>query len=154
MELFDFAIQQEIEGEQLYRSLADQAPCVELRETLLLLASEEVKHRHLIESLRQGATFATGPVDVIIAHPQATLQAISESLQKARIGFNHTEFFRKAIELEVSSEEFYSKLVQDSKNPHQKALFLRLAGEERMHQALLEGIIHVLDLTLPSSIKS
>lgn len=151
MDTFDFAIQQEIEGEQLYRSLAAKAPCTELGETLLLLASEEVKHQKLIESLKKGAPLASLPVNAAIARPESILKAISMAVENADIIFDYEIFFRHSIQLEISSEVFYSQLAQESTNSHQKALFLRLAGEERMHQALLEGILHVLELTKPST---
>lgn len=151
MELFEFAIQQELEGERLYRHLAERAPCPELRESLLLLASEEVKHRELIEKLREGMPFVSAPVHATIAHPEGMLQAISHSLEHTACDSNQAAFFRNALDLEVSSEDFYQKLAQESSDSHQKALFFRLAGEERMHQALLEGILQLLDISLTLS---
>ncbi len=52
MELFDFAIQMEKDGEAYYRRLSHRTANTGLRAILTMLADEEVKHQQLFEQMK------------------------------------------------------------------------------------------------------
>jgi rubrerythrin len=139
MDIFDYAIQMEKDGEAYYREIAESANDKGLKRIMTMLAEEEVKHAEVLEEMKSslpdlGETTVLTDVKNIFAEMREKKEPIDvESPQ--------VEMYKKAHELEEKSKAFYLGKSNETDNPAQKELLLKLADEERKHALILELII-------------
>ncbi len=58
------------------------------------------------------------------------------------VDVSQVEFYKKALEVEINSENFYLERADEEKDSHRKEIFLKLASEEKSHCVLLENIVN------------
>jgi len=139
MNIFEYAMQMEKDGEDYYRQLAQQTANKGMRTILTMLADEEVKHYNTIEKMKTAkpqmaeTTILTDVKNVFIQ--------IKESNEKLDFDMKQTELYKKAQDIEKESRDFYLDKANEVKEKYQKEVFLRLADEETKHYFLLENII-------------
>jgi len=139
MNIFEYAMQMEKDGEDYYRQLAQQTANKGMRTILNMLADEEVKHYNTIEKMKTAkpqmaeTTILTDVKNVFIQ--------IKESNEKLDFDMTQTEHYRKAQDIEKESRDFYLDKANEVKKKYQKEVFLRLADEETKHYFLLENIV-------------
>jgi rubrerythrin len=139
MEIFDYAMQMEKDGENYYRQLAEKTDNKAITTVLTMLADEEVKHYKIIEQMKTArpqmaeATILTDAMNVF-----ARLKDSGESFD---FGVGQAELYKKAQDIEKKSETFYREKADEVQKKYQKEVFLKLAEEENKHYFLLENII-------------
>lgn len=136
-----------MEGEALYRSMADRTQSATLRRILILLAEEEVKHRGLLQAISTHQSLPDWPEPQKQQAWQESQRLYSNLTQHMDILIEQSEqsFFEQAIKAEEASDLFYRKLASQSTHADEKRLLLRLSEEEQLHQALLQGILQLLN---------
>lgn len=139
MDIFKFAIQMEEEGEQYYRQLASKAVHPGIQGVFNQLADDEVKHREAITHI-QGNTVAFAETTVL-----ENAKNVFQQIKDFGGGFNLTgdeeAAYRQAMELEQKSISFYLDRLDQVENPAQKALFEKLAEEEKKHYCLVSNLV-------------
>lgn len=139
MDIFEFAMQMEKDGEDYYRQLAAQTENKGLRSIFTMLADEEVKHYETIKKMR-----AESPRLVksqILKNVKNIFARIKSSGEKFNFDNKQINLYRKAQEIEKKSQDFYLKKAKEVKTAYQKNIFLKLAEEEKKHYVLLDNII-------------
>ena len=135
MNIFDFAMQMESDGEAYYRQLADKCAVPGLKRILNLLADDEVGHYNTFKHLKEGT-----PTDIQGSEILNNAKNVFMGM-KADQGFDTTgseiEMYNKAIEIEKKSEDFYREKAEEVNNPAARAILLKIAEDERRHQFLL-----------------
>ena len=139
VDIFEYAMQMEKEGENYYRRLAQQRANKGLQTILTMLADEEVKHYNAIEKIKiaephMGET-------TILADAKNVFVQIQESGESFDFDLGQIEFYKKAQDIEKRSRDFYLEKSGQVEEDYQKDLFFRLAEEEKKHYFLLENII-------------
>ena len=131
-QVMEFAIAAEIDAARRYVDLAHKVDRPELRELLLLIASEEEAHRETLESVREGnlAALSTGSVDVELSVPLAAPQLGPD--------LTAPQFLLAAIDAERRACQLYSELASRSDDPGLATVLMALAGEETNHWMKLE----------------
>lgn len=139
MDIFEYAMQMEKDGEQYYRTLVEQTENKGLRTIFTELANDEVKHYKVIEKMRNEASEM---VDTnILADAQNIFQEMKESGQSFDFDVKQIDIYRQAQQVEQKSRDFYLDKADEVKEPYQRELFLKLAEEEKKHYFILENII-------------
>ncbi|MHC4603059.1 MAG: ferritin-like domain-containing protein [Planctomycetota bacterium] len=139
MNIFEYAMQMEKDGEEYYRQLAGQTANKGLHTILTMLADEEVKHYNAIEKMQtkephmEDATILTDARNIFVQ--------IKESDESFDFDIQQTELYRKAQNIEKESRDFYTEKADEVTEEYQKEIFLRLADEEGKHYFLLDNII-------------
>ena len=139
MNIFEYAMQMEKDGENYYRQLAQQTANKGLKTILTMLADEEVKHYNAIERMKTEepqmaeATILTDAKNVFVQ--------IKESNEKFGFDIKHTKLYKKAQDIEKRSQDFYLEKANETEKKYQKRIFQKLAEEEKKHYFLLENII-------------
>lgn len=143
MNVFDFAMQMEVDGKHFYEQLAAEADDAGLRTIFLRLAADEQKHFEIFQALK-------GEV-------QKTTMEDSTILEDARNVFadlleNRGEFlstltvdlqgYRQAMKIEADSVRFYEDAARRETREEVKSLLLRIAAEEQKHFAVMENVYH------------
>lgn len=142
MDVFEYAMQMELDGEKYYRELAGQSPIKGLIAILTMLAEDEVKHYNAIKEAQttQPQMAETTALDA----SQNIFAQMKDSGLEIAPADDQIELYQKACEIERKSEEFYREKAQEVENEYHKGLFLRLAEEEKKHCFLLKNIIEFI----------
>lgn len=134
VEIFKTAILNEVEGYEFYKMAAYNAEDKEVKDTLMMLANEELKH---IEWLRDAFKKLS-----VNAEDQSTLATLEnppspgifnwEKLQTQSTGLA-ISVFGIGIEMERASVQFYNKAKEETPYEAAKELFDVLAKWEESH---------------------
>jgi rubrerythrin len=142
MELFDFAIQMEKDGEAYYRQLSHRTANTGLRAILTMLADEEVKHQQLFEQMK--ASKGELPVSQVVTRTKNIFVQMKESGEVISDEASHIELYQKAQDLEKKAQTFYMEKSKEADNDKVRDLLVLLSKEEQVHYFILENIINFL----------
>ena len=139
MDIFEYALKMEKDGETFYREIAADINNKGLQAILTMLAEEEVKHYHAIESMKQDK-YQMAQTS-ILDDARNIFVEMKEQNQEFEPDLKQVTLYEKAKEIEKKSQQFYNEKAQQADLDVQKELFERLAKEEEKHYFLLENII-------------
>ena len=139
MDIFDYALQMEKDGEQFYREIAKKTGNKGLQTILTMLADEEVKHYQTIESMKQNKYQMTETT--VLNDARNIFIEMKEQGERFESGQEQAELYARAQLIEKKSQQFYQEKARQTDKDDQKKLFERLAKEEEKHYFLLENII-------------
>ncbi|MFB0555526.1 MAG: ferritin family protein [Phycisphaerae bacterium] len=139
MNIFEYAMQMEKDGEEYYRQLARKTANKGLQTILTMLADKEVEHQNAIERIQAAEPHM--PETTIPTDAKNVFVQIKESGESFDFDIKQTELYKKAQDIEKKSHEFYTEKANEVTEEYQKELFLKLADEERKHYLLLDNII-------------
>jgi rubrerythrin len=143
MNIYNFAIDMEKEGEAYYRELALKTPDVGLQKILNMLADDENKHTQIIKKMKAAGDLSMAETRVLKDAKNIFVQ-MKESGEGLKTDANQVDFYRKAQELERKSEDFYRQKREEVADSGEKMLFGKLAYEEKKHFLLLHHIIEMV----------
>lgn len=139
MDIFDFALKMEKDGEDFYRKIAAKTNNKGLQKIVTMLANEEVKHYQAIESMKQDKYQMAQTT--ILDDARNIFVEMKEQKQEFEPDHDQVKLYEKAQEIEKKSQDFYNEKAQQADSDEQKKLFVDLAKEEEKHYFLLENII-------------
>jgi len=144
MNIFDFAMEMEKDGENYYRELASKTDDEKIRGIMNILADAEVKHHGMMHALKAGTPEMVNKYLADIPRLDQT-RNLFEKIQKQSTDFKSEEsaieLYRKAQELEKKSQAFYLEKSQETNSLPEQKLFKELADEEERHYQVLEKLI-------------
>ena len=141
MNVFEFAMQMEKDGESFYREIAAQAGDEGIASIMNFLAGEEVKHYNIFKRMSGGQSG-----DLEKSHLLTDVKNIFQTMRDAggEKSFDTEKqipLYRKAQELEKKSENFYLDKAKESTIEAERDLLMQIAEEEKRHYMVLETII-------------
>ncbi len=145
MNVFEFAMQMEKDGEAFYREIADKCKDPGLKKIFTTLADEEVVHYNTFKKLYE-KTSAKAVESNILEKAKNIFTEIKDAG-----GINivdetpQLEAYKKAMEAEKESYTFYEKKAEEVTDPEEKKILLTFAREEHRHDRLLENIIEFVN---------
>src|SRR3989339_1983688 len=141
MNIYEYAMQMEKDGEDFYRELAGNCHVKGIKTILTMLANEEVKHFNVIAQLQKHAENSLLAKTAVLENVKNIFIRMKE--EKADMRFDSSELaaYRKAMALEEMSRKFYFEKAANAGEEDIKQLFLRLAGEEERHFWIMENIV-------------
>jgi rubrerythrin len=143
MNVFDFAINMEKEGEQYYRELAKKTSDEGLQRIFNMLADDEVKHRQTFEKMKNKKKPDVIETQILEDAKNVFSQMKVEGIDLAP-DIEQLDLYKKAQEIELKSENFYRHEASLSENSEQKECLLKIAEEEKKHYHLLQNIIEFI----------
>lgn len=152
MNIYQFAMQMEKDGENYYRLLAKESTVLGLSRIFLMLADEEVKHYNVIERLsrkEKNPQLVAARILENVKNIFVTMQAAKEDL---RIDTTKAASeYRKACALEEMSQKFYLEKAGLVEDGYERQIFLRLAKEEENHLRIMENIVEFVSRPEPGN---
>ena len=143
MNIYDYAIQMEKDGEEYYRELGQKSNHEGLNYIFTLLADEEVSHYTILEEMK-----ANNPDAVLSEKEQDVLKnaknifaEMKEKVGEMNFDLPQADFYRKALETEEKSIEYYLEMSEKVESDEHKAIFKRLASEEKKHKFLMQYLV-------------
>ncbi len=151
MNIFDFAMQMELDGEKYYRELAAKSSVEGLQQIFTMLATEEVKHYRVVERLKEEEPTSSELNETrIIEKVRNVLLEMEEENPEMYCGeTEQTHAYRKARDIEETSQKFYLEKANEAEGEHTRQLFQQLASEEAKHLAIMEDIVEFVSRPEP-----
>jgi rubrerythrin len=143
MDIFQYAMQMEADGEDLYRTAAQESKHRGIKAILTMLADEEARHYNTIERMKSAKPLQLADTTILTDAKNIFVQ-MKESGDKFTSQTNQTRLYKQALDIEKKSRDFYTEKANEVVDEDQKELFLKLAQEEQKHYVLLENIIDFL----------
>lgn len=150
MDVFDFAMQMEKDGENYYRDLASRSPDTGLANILLRLADAEVKHFEILQQMKAGQPAALERAII----PDGAKNLFAELKERGRtfdMDGSQVDFYRTARELETESRSFYLAKADEAGSADASDIFVKLAEEEKLHEDMLDSIIEFVSVAEPGN---
>lgn len=140
MDIFEFAMKMEKDGEQFYRELAGNCKIGGLERILILLAENEVEHYNVLKGLKENASpRLTGYT--IVKDAKNIFTEMKESNETINLEGTGTALYEKAVEIEKKSEAFYREKSAEVESEEVGKVLLQIAEEERRHAYFMENMV-------------
>ena len=140
MDIFEFGIKMEKDGEAYYRELAGRCDDTGLKTILGMLADSEVKHQEVLARMREDADPGLAE-SRLLDGVSNVFESIKSEGGDHDLDTSQVEAYRKAQELEHQSEAFYTEKAGETDVDLHRDLFTRMAAEEKEHALILDDII-------------
>ena len=143
MDIFEYAMQMEKDGEAYYRDLAAKCNLAGLKKILTMLADDETVHYKIFKNLKDHTTTKLEGSTVLKDAKNIFTEMRDKETQFNLVG-SEIDLYKRAIEIENKSEEFYREKADEVESEDAKRLFLEIAEEEKNHAFLLENMVAFL----------
>jgi rubrerythrin len=139
VDIFEYAMQLEKDGENYYRRLAQGTDNKGVQTIFTMLADEEVRHFNIIKDAKS-QTPQQIRESTILDDTKNIFAELQQSGEQWDLNAEQKGLYKKARDIEEKSRKFYLEKAQQV-NQEQKQIFLKLAEEERKHYVLLENLL-------------
>ncbi|KKO17900.1 MAG: ferritin family protein [Candidatus Brocadia sp.] len=143
MNIYDFAMQMEKDGEQYYRNLIQKTRNAGLKKILDMLADAEVRHYDTLQKMKKNEKTQL-PDSEILSKVKNIFMEMKAGKDTLDVNVSQKEFYKKAQEIEKKSRQFYTEKAAEVDNQSQRETFLTIADEEERHYVILENIINFI----------
>jgi rubrerythrin len=149
MDIFDFALNMELDGEKYYRELAERVKYDDLKKVLIGLAEDEQRHYEIIKSAQKQMKLIEG--DPSLSKIQNVFVNKTHEFNPdnkefiAKLKDEQFDVYEAALGKEKESVELYKKLKENAKKPEEQNIFEKLMHEEEKHVEVIENILEMLN---------
>ena len=144
MNVYEYAMKVEKEGEAYYREMAIEAQNPGLKRIFTMLADEEVKHYNIFKNMMKKEEIDLEKLD-LITDTKTIFQTLLQEKDNVDLDKEQIQFYKDAIAREESSKNFYAQKAQELESETEKSIFLQIAEEEVKHKKVLEEIVIFLE---------
>ena len=144
MNVYEYAMKVEKEGEAYYREMAVVATNAGLKKIFNMLADEEVKHYNVFKNMMKKEDMDLDDLD-LITDTKTIFQTLANEKDNVSFDAEQIQFYKDAIAREEQSHDFYAEKAEELDNEKQKRIFLHVAKEEVKHKLILEEIVTFLE---------
>lgn len=141
MNIYDYAIQLEKDGENYYRDLATKTDNEGIKNILNLLADEELKHLKILEKLKSEDNFSTQADTNVLRNAKNIFLKMKGNKVNFNLNDDQVEFYKKALTVEDKNKDFYLEKMNEVSDENHKRIFKVLAEEERKHALILDNLV-------------
>ena len=145
MDIYEFAMQMELDGKAFYEKLAGQTKDEPLRQVLIMLAEEEQKHYDIFKALKAGKGPAALTGENIHTRTLNTVKNIfidlSNNTEHPSFTQSERSIWAEALKIEERSEQFYREKAAQEPDAQKKNLLTLIANEERNHIYLIDSVL-------------
>lgn len=144
MDIYQFAINFEQENRKYYEELAEKSDDQRIKNVFSELAKEEAKHERIVKQLRDQKEVEEVEFDIILKVNEV-FSDIKEDLPEQVMPTQQVDIYKKALEMERKSKDFYSEKAKEAKNAKAEKMLKRLAKEEKKHEDIIRSIIELVN---------
>jgi rubrerythrin len=152
MDIYEYAMQMEKDGENYYRQLMQKCKNTGLKNIFAMLADDEVKHYEFIEQLRLKSGQPQVENTRLLEKVKNIFIQMKDDKQEQDPQVDTTEetnAYRKARDIEEMSRNFYLEKAEEVKDEQAKSLLKKLAKEEEKHLHIMENIVEFVSRAEP-----
>ncbi|MBF0559125.1 MAG: ferritin family protein [Nitrospirae bacterium] len=141
MDIFEFAMKMEQDGEAYYRELAQNAVSTGFKNVFTMLANAEKIHYNVLKKMSDNEKVELSG-SKLLSEVKNIFEQMKEEKNDADVPKTQIDLYKKASEIEKKSMDFYLKQADESSNPYHKDIFIRIADEEKRHFFIMEEIVN------------
>lgn len=141
MNVFEFAMQMEKDGEAFYREIAGKTKNPGLQKIFTTLADEEVEHYKTFKKLYEKSAVQVTESNVFDKAKNIFIEIKDAGGLDISAETPQTDAYRKAMDAEKEAYTFYEQKAAETEDPAEKETLLTFAKEERRHYRLLANVI-------------
>ena len=142
MDIFEFAMKFEKDGESYYREIASRTGDKGLSTIMNMMADEEVRHYEILKEMKSHVPDL--PTTDILERVKNVFEQKANDPGYFNPQEEQVELYKHAQDLEKQSEDFYREKANRVDDAGQKAVLEKLADEEKRHWYILENIIQFI----------
>jgi len=139
MDIFEFAMKMEKDGEGYYRELAKKSSTPGLGNIFTMLAKAEVVHYEIFRKMKENEKVKVTDTKIL-----SQVKNVFETMKEEKAmesSLTQTELYHKAVEAEKRSREFYLSKAAEVKDPDQQKILHTIADEEKKHYLILQELV-------------
>ncbi len=140
MDVYEYAMQLEKDGESYYRDAASRSQHKGLTRILTMLADAEVVHYKTFVKMKEGQSWQL-PEATIVKDVKNIFVKMREEGELEKIDVSTIDLYTKAQEIEKATEDFYRGKGVQVGGAKEREAFGRVADEEHKHYVILQQII-------------
>ena len=144
MEVLQFAINMELDGEKYYTEQAEINKGNGLNKVFLLLAADENNHAKTLKNRLNDISDT-----FIVSDTLSVSKNVFSDLKKFKDQYtlipSQLDAYRSALEKEEQSITLYKKLLAEADNDTDKLLFQSLIKDEESHRSVLDDLVLLLN---------
>jgi rubrerythrin len=140
MEILDFAMQMEKDGEEFYRGLAGDCPDKGLKAIFTMMAEAEAEHYRTLAQIKEGAT-PPAEEDTLLDGIRNIFVDMGSKGGTFNFSDSQIDVYKKALDIEKRAEQFFLDKLGEATDEKQRTLLKSLADEERDHVRIIENIL-------------
>jgi len=149
MDIFEFAMQMELDGQAFYEKGAAATDNAELKKIFLTLAEEEQRHYRIFKNLKEGQLgaakeFAANRAKTV-SIAKNLFQKMAEEGKNSLFGDEARALWKEAIGIEEKSEKMYRDEAAKEKDPERKKILNGIADEEKNHIYLIDNMMSFMN---------
>ncbi len=144
MNVYEYAMKVEKEGEAYYREMAAAATNAGLKKIFTMLADEEVKHYNVFKNMMNNEDMNLDDLH-LLTDTKTIFQTLAEEKNNVNFDIDQIQFYKEAMAREDDAHDFYANKADEIKDEKQKEIFVQIAKEEEKHKRVLEEIIAFLE---------
>ena len=141
MDIYEYAMQMEKDGENLYREVASKTSDPGLRAILTMLADAEVRHYKLFQNMKNNDKLRMPDAPILNDVKNIFIEMREKKQFEADV--SQVELYKKAQGIEEQTRDFYLAKAEEVATDQQE-IFLKIAAEEKRHYIILENIIRLV----------
>ena len=147
MKVYEHAMQMELDGKKYYEECAEKVEFPYLKQVLMELASDEVKHYEIFKAMRDNIDpeFEESAQTKIFTSIKNVFQILKDENKEFSFAEDSIDIWTHALEVEKKAEEFYRQAASNISDPKQAAILLRIADEEHRHWISIDNVINFLN---------
>ena len=142
MDILEYAMQVEKEGEAHYRELAERSNNPGMKKILTELADSEVEHYNVFKAIKENSNIP-GIDEAILPNVKNIFSGMKAD-KTLEVDADEIELYRNVQRHEKKSQEFYRQKADEVDTPALKEMLLKIAAEEGKHYQVLGGLIDFL----------
>ena len=151
MNIYDFALKMELDGEQYYFEQAAKVSHPELRVVLKGLAEDEQRHYRIVQQLQNQKKEYIEPDPAIsaarnvfeLARNKPFIPKDQDSI--AKLKDEQRDVYQAALHKEEASVHLYKELRKTVESPAEKDILEKLVQEEEKHAEVIGNIMQMLN---------
>lgn len=143
MDIFEFGMKMEKDGENYYREIAAKSADKGMKTILTLLADSEIKHYNVLKLMKARAEASLDTV-TLMPDIKNVFAQMKEEKGDLDPDISQVKMYSTAKEIELKSEAFYREQAEAIEAPGAKDIFVKLANEEKEHAVILGHICDML----------
>ena len=144
MNVLDFAINMELDGEKYYKEQAEIAQDISLKNIFLILAEDENSHAKLLQHKSNNMSYELKGTETI-SETKNLFKEIKDFKNELKQNPDQLDLYRVALEKEKESIDLYEKLLSQSEDDKSINLFKFLIAQEKDHYTTLEELVSQLN---------
>ena len=140
MDILNFAINMEMEGNKFYSEQAEAASGTGLAKIFGILAEDELKHAELIKEKKAGGAFSSQKVKK--SEAESLFEDKDQKISDIKARPEQLDAYRFALDKEKESIDLYTELSQKTEGG--KDLFEFLIAEEEKHFKIINDMVEIM----------